>query len=184
MTGGELTATQIYALLHELGRRLQAAGTHADIKLVGGAALILQGIGNRPTADIDASYADPHTINAVVADMAADYDVGPDWLNTNAAAFVPENATWVELEHLDGLTIQAADTETLLAMKIAAERDKDTLDIARLLRRLNITNANDAVDLAYDKYGEHSIPLAAGRDIYLIVVDDALDAAATLKPED
>ena len=117
--------------------------------------------------------------------MAADYDLAPDWLNTNAAAFVPDNATWVELEQLDGLTIQAADTETLLAMKIAAERDKDTLDIARLLRRLNITNANDAVDLAYDKYGEHSIPLAAGRDNYLIVVDDALDAATTLesKPE-
>lgn len=137
MTGGELTATQIRALLHELGRRLQTAGAHGDVKLVGGAALILQGIGNRPTADIDASYADPTTIHAVVADMAADYDLSPDWLNTNAAAFVPDNATWVALEQLDGLTIQAADTETLLAMKIAAERDKDTLDIARLLRRLN-----------------------------------------------
>jgi hypothetical protein len=68
-------------------------------------------------------------------------------------------------------------------MKIAAERDKDTLDIARLLRRLSITDANDAVDLAYDKYGDHALPLAAGRDNYLIVVDDALDAAATLKPE-
>lgn len=80
--------------------------------------------------------------------MAEDYDLAPDWLNSNAAAFVPDNATWVNLEQLDGLTIQAADTETLLAMKIAAERDKDTLDIARLLRRLNITNADDAVDLA------------------------------------
>lgn len=68
-------------------------------------------------------------------------------------------------------------------MKIAAERDKDILDIARLLRRLNISNASDAVDLAYNKYGEHSIPLSAGRDNYLIVVDDALDAATTLKPE-
>lgn len=180
MTGGELTAAQIRALLHELGRRLQAAGAHGDVKLVGGAALILQGIGNRPTADIDASYADPHSIHAVVADMAADYDLAPDWLNTNASAFVPENATWVNIEQLDGLTIQAADTETLLAMKIAAERDKDTLDIARLLRRLNITNAAVAVDLAFDKYGEHSIPLAAGRENYLIVVDDALDATTTL----
>ncbi|UVJ41172.1 DUF6036 family nucleotidyltransferase [Arthrobacter sp. CJ23] len=183
MTGGELTAAQIRALLHELGRRLQAVGAHGDVKLVGGAALILQGIGNRPTADIDASYADKTTVDAVVSEMAADYDLAPDWLNSNASAFIPDDATWVELEHLDGLTIQAADTETLLAMKIAAERDKDTLDIARLLRRLNITNANDAVDLAYDKYGEHSIPLAAGRDNYLIVVDDALDAAAALEPE-
>lgn len=75
MIGGELTAAQIRSLLHELGRHLQAAGAHGDVKLVGGAALILQGIGNRPTADIDASYA--------------------DWLNTNAAAFVPDIATWV-----------------------------------------------------------------------------------------
>lgn len=183
MTGGELTATQIRALLQELSRRLKARGVQSDIKLLGGAALILQGIGNRPTADIDASYANPDTVNAIVSEMAADYDLSPDWLNANASAFVPNNATWVELEQLDGLTIQAADTETLLAMKIAAERDKDTLDIARLLRKLNITNANDAVDLAYNKYGDHSIPLAAGRDNYLIVVDDALDATATLKPE-
>ena len=68
-------------------------------------------------------------------------------------------------------------------MKIAAERDRDTLDIARLLRRLNITNAAEAVDLAYDKYGEHSIPLPAGRENYLIVVDDALDAANTLESQ-
>ncbi|MFB9821791.1 DUF6036 family nucleotidyltransferase [Arthrobacter ramosus] len=54
MNGGELTAAQIRALLHELGRRLQARDVHGDIKLVGGAALILQGIGNRATADIDA----------------------------------------------------------------------------------------------------------------------------------
>lgn len=96
-----------------------------------------------------------------------DYDLTPDRLNTNASAFVADNATWVTLEQPDGLTIQAADTQTLLAMKIAAERDKDTLDIARLLRGLNITNTNDAVDLAYDKYGEHSIPHAAGRDNFV-----------------
>ncbi len=94
MSGGELTADQIRALLHELGRRLRAQGVQSDIKLVGGAALILQGIGNRPTADIDASYADPAAVNAVATEMAADYDLAPDWLNSNAAAFVPDNATW------------------------------------------------------------------------------------------
>ncbi len=70
-----------------------------------------------------------------------------------------------------------------MAMKIAAERDKDTLDIARLLRRLNNTNAADAVDLAYNKYGQHSIPLVAGRANHLIVVDGALDAATAPQPE-
>lgn len=47
----------------------------------------------QPTADIDASYADPDTVHAVVADMAADFDLAPGWLNTKAAAFVPDNAT-------------------------------------------------------------------------------------------
>jgi hypothetical protein len=66
--------------------------------------------------------------------MATNFDLAPDWLNSNASAFIPYNAT-------------------------------------------------DAVDLAFKKYGEHSIPLAAARDNYVIVVDDALDAATTLAPE-
>ncbi|MFC8304846.1 DUF6036 family nucleotidyltransferase [Specibacter sp. NPDC057265] len=183
MSAGELTGEQILTLLHELSNRLAARGIHGDIKLVGGAALILQGIGNRPTADIDASYGEKTNVNKIVAEMATDYDLASDWLNSNASAFIPEGASWIALEELDGLTIEAADSETLLAMKIAAERDKDTLDIARLLRKLNITSATDAVDLAFSKYGEHSIPLAASRDNYVIVVDDALDAATTLGPE-
>jgi hypothetical protein len=95
MSGGELTAAQIRALLYELGGRPQAQDVHGDIKLVGGAALILQGIGNRPTADIDASYANPNAVNAVVGEMADDYDLSPGWLNSSAAAFIPHNATWV-----------------------------------------------------------------------------------------
>ena len=102
MTGGELTRAQIGALLQELNRRLKARGVHGDVKLVGGAALILQGIGNRPTADIDASYADNAAINAVVTEvvteMAAAYDLAPDWLNSNAASFAPDNATCRPLE--------------------------------------------------------------------------------------
>lgn len=58
MSAGELTADQILALLHELAHRLTARGIRSDIKLIGGAALTLQGVGNGPTADIDASYAD------------------------------------------------------------------------------------------------------------------------------
>ncbi|WP_426007394.1 DUF6036 family nucleotidyltransferase [Paenarthrobacter sp. NyZ202] len=96
MSAGEINAAQILALLQELGRRLQQRDIHGDIKLVGGAALILQGIDNRPTADIDASYADKTAVDAVVADMAADYDLAPGWLNSNATAFLPENAGWVK----------------------------------------------------------------------------------------
>lgn len=40
-----------------IGRRIAACGVRGDTNLVGGAVLILQGVGNRPNADIDASYA-------------------------------------------------------------------------------------------------------------------------------
>lgn len=93
MSAGELTAQEIRALLQELGRRLTARAVHGDIKLVGGAALILQGVGNRPTTDIDASYANKTAVDEIVAEMAAEYDLASDWLNFNASAFVPDNAT-------------------------------------------------------------------------------------------
>ncbi len=50
----------------EITNRLAARGIHGDSKLVGGAALVLQGIGNRPTADIDASYAEKANVNTIV----------------------------------------------------------------------------------------------------------------------
>lgn len=180
MSSADLSATQMRALLQELAHRMGLRGVKGDIKLVGGAALILQGVGNRPTPDIDAVYADKATIDAIVTEMAADYDIAPEWLNSNASAFVPDNASWITLEQIGGLTIEAADTKTLLAMKIAAERDKDITDIARLLSKLKITDADEAVDVAFEKYGEDSIPLAASRENYLIVVNDALGAAESI----
>lgn len=176
MSRAELSADQVRALLQELSRRLEAQGIRGDIRLVGGAALILQGIAARTTTDIDASYADKDAVEGIVTQMAGEYGLAGDWLNSNSAAFVPDGASWVDLESLGGLTVRAADTRTLLAMKIAAEREKDIPDIARLLNELGITDPEDAVDLAYEKYGEYSIPLAAGRENYLIVVEDAMAA--------
>lgn len=43
MSGEELTADHIRALLHELGRRLQARGVNGNIKLVGGASILGMG---------------------------------------------------------------------------------------------------------------------------------------------
>jgi hypothetical protein len=108
----EFTGDQILVLLHELATRLAARGVHGDIKLVGGAALALQGIGNRPTADIDASNAEKTIVNSIAAGMATDYDLAPNWFNYTVAAFIPNNATWITLEELDGFTIQADVTKT------------------------------------------------------------------------
>lgn len=33
----------------------------------------------------------------IVAEMATDYDLASDWLNSNASAFIPDNATWARV---------------------------------------------------------------------------------------
>ena len=84
------------------------------------------------------------------------------------------------------MRILIVDDEEVLRDVLDAVLRRDGFDVAMAAsgeEALSVLDADDAVDLAYDKYGDYSIPLAAGRDNYLIVVDDALDAAATLKPE-
>ncbi|MFF1831847.1 DUF6036 family nucleotidyltransferase [Paenarthrobacter sp. NPDC058040] len=184
MSRAALDASLIRVLLQELADRLESKGIAGDIRLVGGAALILQGISVRMTTDIDASYAEAEAVDLVVSEMARDYGLEKDWLNSHSSAFVPDGATWVALEPLGALKVHAADTRTLLAMKIAAEREKDIPDIARLLANLGISSPEEAVDLAYEKYGEHAIPLAAGRDNYLIVVEEAMAATPLLPGAD
>lgn len=78
MSAGELTGERILAILPELGDMLAARGVHRDVQLVGSAALGLQGIGNRPTADIDASYTEKASVNSIVAEMATENDLATD----------------------------------------------------------------------------------------------------------
>lgn len=59
-------------------------------------------------------------------------------------------------------------------MKLAAERGKDILDLSLLASRLGITDPERIVDIAFDLYGEDSIPLSGERDNYLIVAAEAL----------
>ncbi|MGA7204361.1 MAG: hypothetical protein WBX27_07010 [Specibacter sp.] len=80
-------AEQILALRHQLADVPATRGVHGDIKPVGGAALVLQGIVKSPTADIDASfagYAAKTSVTTIVAGTATQYDLAPDWLNSNA----------------------------------------------------------------------------------------------------
>lgn len=71
----------------------------------------------------------------------------------------------------------ASDLPTLAAMKVAAERQKDIEDLGPIVSSLGIESPEDLVEVAYAKYGEDSIPLAAGRENYLIVAEEAILAA-------
>ncbi len=65
-------------------------------------------------------------------------------------------------------------------MKLAAERDKDILDLGHLVNALRLSDSSELLELAYDKYGEDSIPLSQSKENYAIVAEEAISAARRL----
>lgn len=181
MSGSGLRRNQVVQLLAELQRRMNARGLTADIKVVGGSALLLHGLIDRATEDIDAYYSHQEDVAEVVETMAMDHGLPKKWLNSSAAAFIPNNARWVAAPESALWAVKVADLPTMTAMKLAAERDKDIIDLGHLVNALGLRDASEVLKLAYDKYGEESIPLFQSRENYEIVAEEAMSAARRLK---
>jgi hypothetical protein len=122
----------IRELLIELSRRLQARGAAADIYLVGGAAIAVEFDSRRSTTDIDAVYKPEQTVQELATDMAAELGLDPRWLNNAARAYIPdgEDLEAAEVAIANNLMLRVASPRFLLAMKLAAGRDRDIPDIA------------------------------------------------------
>jgi hypothetical protein len=168
---------EIRELLIELSRRLQAEDAAADIYLVGGAAIAVEFDSRRSTTDIDAVYTPEHTVQEIANLMAAELGLDPRWLNNAARAYIPdgEDLEAVEVVIADNLVLRVASPRFLLAMKLAAGRDRDIPDIAVLCRALDIRTAEAAVEVAIELYGEDSMQLS-DRDDLLLVAQEALDS--------
>ncbi|BCW60547.1 hypothetical protein StoSoilB20_38940 [Arthrobacter sp. StoSoilB20] len=95
MTVFEFRRDDVVELLREVEARLEARGITLNIQIVGGAALLLHGILDRATGDIDARYSPREAVDEVAAAMEQEFDLPPKWLNSNAAAFLPEEAQWI-----------------------------------------------------------------------------------------
>ena len=171
----------VIELLAELERRLANRGVALDIQIVGGAALLLHGLIDRATDDIDARYRSSAIVDAVASEMVDDYGLPEKWLNSRAMAFLPENVRWMAIPGSSLVGVQLADLPTLAAMKVAAERDKDIIDLGHIVNALEIDAPKDLVDLAYEKYGVDSIPLSQNRSNYEIVAEEAIAASNQLK---
>ncbi|ABK05583.1 hypothetical protein Arth_4413 (plasmid) [Arthrobacter sp. FB24] len=168
-------------LLREVESRLASRGVALDIQVVGGAALLLHGVLDRATGDIDARYTSAEIVEEVAADMAREYGLPPKWLNRSAAAFLPEDARWIAGPAGTSSAVRLADLRTLAAMKLAAERSKDIEDLGHIALALGIEHADQLVRLAFEKYGHHSIALSAPVDNYEIVAEEAINAARALR---
>jgi hypothetical protein len=84
---------EVIRLLQELETRPRAQDVAMDVRIVGGAALLLHGLIDRATADIDARYSSAAVVDEIVQQMAEEYGLPERWLNSNAVAFLPDNVS-------------------------------------------------------------------------------------------
>jgi len=70
--------------------------------------------------------------------------------------------------------ITVATAEELVAMKMAAGRLQDLVDLRVVARHLGITRPGQLVELAYAIYGEDSPALSDPRDSYTMFARDVL----------
>ncbi|MEV7757864.1 hypothetical protein [Microbacterium sp. NPDC089184] len=79
-------------------------------------------------------------------------------------AFDPADDREALVTHISGHRVAVVSKRVLLALKIAAAREKDQSDISRLLLDMKITDPDEIVELACSVFVEDSMALITGRD--------------------
>jgi hypothetical protein len=172
----DFDADAVRQLLDELVRRLAARGIHGTIRVAGGAAMLLHFPDDpevRVTRDIDALIEPTDEIEAVAAEMAADLGLPTRWLNAAGRSWLRVDVGGAEAS----ATVTVASTRELIAMKLAAGRDKDFVDLGILARHLGITDPGELVRIAYEVYGDDAVELPDGRESYRWYAQSVLEDA-------
>ena len=133
-TGPSLDADAIHELFEDLSHRLATTGAHAQLFVVGGAAMALAYDRQRATQDVDAAFEPSDVVRDLTALIAQERGLEDDWLNDAAKGFLPgaDEHPRTVFESAS-LLVQVASPEYLLAMKLHASRDERDLDDAALL---------------------------------------------------
>jgi hypothetical protein len=146
-----LDRASLIAGLNDLIERVRAAGIRpVRISIVGGAALALSHIDRRRTVDVDARLDPRDALIRIAERIAVERDWPADWLNSNASQFFPDwgkSVDWRPLYDRDGIRVEVAPADALLAMKLRAAMSRpgrDTADIVSLVTELDIENADEA----------------------------------------
>ena len=147
---GPLNRHDIVGLLTELSEKLKDRGVRGHIYIIGGAAMVLGFRHDGTTHDVDARVkSDKEAVLAAAAEIAETHGLVPNWLNDDAAVFIPDTAdtrarTVFDTPHL---VVTGASPQHVLAMKLEAARNTDREDIEALLETLGIERREQAVEI-------------------------------------
>lgn len=159
---GSLTRSDIIGGLRDLVAELHASEEVAGIRLVGGAALAIRYFERRTTGDLDSLHVHPGNDDAVLAAAAKVADNrgwAPGWFNfavedaDSIPTFGRRAIDWEVIYDFDGIVIEVASKEALLAMKLRANRPgRDVDDIRQLLALCGVTSLVETEEHYEDYY--------------------------------
>lgn len=137
----DLARDDVLSLLKEVGEILVTRGIEAAIYVVGGSAMALEYDSRRITRDIDAQIREGRSgFWEAVEVVAQRHGIESDWVNSNAVAFMTNEADpGAHERNVPGLRIAVASPEHLIAMKLRSLRDRDMDDLEVLFRVVGIT---------------------------------------------
>jgi hypothetical protein len=143
-----------------LGERLARRGVVADVFIVGGAAMALAYDATRVTRDVDARFV-PHGIVLEEASRVADELGLPRWwLNEQASVYISGKDDPGKRRVFDhpGLRVMAASPDHIFAMKALAARTRDIDDLRLLADILDLTSADQALQICAEFYPDEPVP--------------------------
>lgn len=150
---------RLFSLLNE---ELKNDGVQGELYVVGGAVMCLVYNARPSTRDIDALFKPTNKIRQAAQRISAKTNIREDWLNDSVKGFLSEKAAFSDFLELSHLKIMCAQAEYLLAMKCLAMRlgaeFHDLDDIRYLIRNLNISSYNQAIEIIGQYYPIQQFP--------------------------
>jgi len=157
-----LTRSDMLRLFDLLNAELATDDVQGELYLVGGAVLCLALDARHATRDVDGYFRPARQVRRAAARAAARAGVADDWLNDAVKGFLSPRGDFDSYLDLDHLKVFVARPEYLLAMKCAAmrlgEEFRDLDDIRYLLRYLNISSLDDALDVVTRYFDAQRLP--------------------------
>lgn len=152
----------IVLLLEQLNEELDRARISGEAYLVGGAVMCLVFDTRQSTKDVDAFFRPARAVREAARRVAARSDYPEDWLNDAVKGYLSERGDFQPYLDLSNLKVLTASPEYLLAMKCLAmrlgEEFHDERDVQFLLRYLNLSDYEDAIEIISRYYPLEQLP--------------------------
>lgn len=160
-----LLRSEIVRALTRLGELCAASGAKVEVAIYGGTVMMFAFDCRGATKDVDAIFRPPEVVAPLIARIATEFDLPPDWMNNAVADFVGEREAMTAFPELavPGIMITRPSAEYLLAMKCLAARlptpfrAGDIGDLKLLLRKLAIDSLAQIETIVAEYYGERRL---------------------------